>query len=67
MVAAAQINGRMSHRIPLWRVLRTANTIQLGAGLLLLASDVVTDPFVPVDGWLTPRRPHVDARVLASA
>jgi DHA1 family bicyclomycin/chloramphenicol resistance-like MFS transporter len=28
----------MSHRIPLWRVLRTANTVQLFAGLLLLAS-----------------------------
>jgi DHA1 family bicyclomycin/chloramphenicol resistance-like MFS transporter len=38
MVAASQINGRMSHRIPLWRVLRTANTVQLGAGILLLAS-----------------------------
>ena len=37
MVAASQINGRMSHRIPLWRVLRTANTVQLFAGLLLLA------------------------------
>jgi o-succinylbenzoate synthase len=39
-----------------------------GAGTaMLLASDVVTDPLVPVDGWLTPGRPHVDARVLASA
>ncbi len=38
MVAGSQINGRMSHRIPLWRVLRTANTVQLFAGLLLLAS-----------------------------
>ena len=38
MVAASQINGRMSHRIPLWRVLRTANTVQLFAGMLLLAS-----------------------------
>ncbi len=32
-----------------------------GAGTaLLLASDVVTDPFIPVDGWLTPYRPDVD-------
>jgi MFS transporter, DHA1 family, multidrug resistance protein len=38
MVAASQINGRMSHRIPLWRVLRTANLVQLGAGIFLLAS-----------------------------
>jgi DHA1 family bicyclomycin/chloramphenicol resistance-like MFS transporter len=38
MVVASQINGRMSHRIPLWRVLRTANMVQLGAGMLLLAS-----------------------------
>jgi DHA1 family bicyclomycin/chloramphenicol resistance-like MFS transporter len=36
MVAASQINGRMSHRIPLWRVLRIANLVQLGAGILLL-------------------------------
>ncbi len=38
MVIASQINGRMSHSIPLWRVLRTANTVQLFAGLYLLAS-----------------------------
>jgi O-succinylbenzoate synthase len=32
-----------------------------GAGTaLLLASDVVLDPLLPVDGWLTPRRPSVD-------
>jgi DHA1 family bicyclomycin/chloramphenicol resistance-like MFS transporter len=36
MVAASQINGRMSHRIPLWQVLRYANLVQLFAGLLLL-------------------------------
>ncbi|PWU06835.1 MAG: Bcr/CflA family drug resistance efflux transporter [Terriglobia bacterium] len=36
MVAASQINGRLPHRIPLWRVLRTANVVQLGAGMLLL-------------------------------
>jgi O-succinylbenzoate synthase len=38
-----------------------------GAGTaLLLAADVVTDPLLPVDGWLTPRRPHVDAQLLTS-
>jgi o-succinylbenzoate synthase len=31
---------------------------------LLLAADVVTDPLVPVDGWLTPRRPRVDMHSL---
>jgi DHA1 family bicyclomycin/chloramphenicol resistance-like MFS transporter len=36
MIAASQINGRMSHRVPLWRVLRTANLFQLAAGVLLL-------------------------------
>ena len=36
-----------------------------GAGTaLLLASDVVTDPLVPIDGWLMPRRPSVDLRLL---
>jgi o-succinylbenzoate synthase len=34
---------------------------------LLLAADVVTDPLVPVDGWITPRRPRVDTRSLAPA
>lgn len=38
MVAASQINGRMPHRIPLWRVLRIANGVQLAAALLLVAS-----------------------------
>lgn len=38
MVLASQINGRMSHRIPIWRVLRTANIVQLFAGIFLLAS-----------------------------
>lgn len=36
MVAGSQINGRMSHRIPLWQVLRYANLVQLAAGLSLL-------------------------------
>jgi O-succinylbenzoate synthase len=34
---------------------------------LLLATDVVTDPLLPVDGWLIPRRPSVDARMLTPA
>jgi DHA1 family bicyclomycin/chloramphenicol resistance-like MFS transporter len=36
MVAASQINGRMSHDIPLWKVLRVANLVQLAAGAWLL-------------------------------
>src|SRR5262249_32965318 len=35
---ASQINGRMPHRIPVWKVLRVANLVQLVAGVLLLAS-----------------------------
>lgn len=36
-----------------------------GAGTaLLLASDVVDDPLIPVDGWLTPRRPSVDLQLV---
>jgi DHA1 family bicyclomycin/chloramphenicol resistance-like MFS transporter len=38
MVVASQINGRMPHRIPIWRVLRNANLVQLAAGLLLFLS-----------------------------
>ena len=38
MVIASQINGRMPHRIPLWKVLRVANLTQLGAAIVLLAS-----------------------------
>jgi O-succinylbenzoate synthase len=39
-----------------------------GAGTaLLLASDVVTDPLLPVDGWLNPRRPRVDVESLKPA
>jgi O-succinylbenzoate synthase len=38
-----------------------------GAGTaLLLESDVVSDPLIPVDGWLTPRRPVVDLQLLAA-
>jgi o-succinylbenzoate synthase len=39
-----------------------------GAGTaLLLAADVVSDPLVPIDGWLTPRRPQVDTVSLIPA
>ena len=38
-----------------------------GAGTaLLLESDVVADPVVPVDGWLTPRRPAVDLHLVSA-
>jgi DHA1 family bicyclomycin/chloramphenicol resistance-like MFS transporter len=36
MVTASQINGRISHRVPVWQVLRAANLVQLAAGILLL-------------------------------
>jgi DHA1 family bicyclomycin/chloramphenicol resistance-like MFS transporter len=36
MVAASQINGRMSSQVPIWKVLRYANVVQLVAGVLLL-------------------------------
>ncbi len=38
MVIASQINGRMSHRVPIWRVLRAANLAQLIAGIFLLVA-----------------------------
>jgi DHA1 family bicyclomycin/chloramphenicol resistance-like MFS transporter len=38
MVAESQVNGRMPHRIPLWKVLRVANLIQLAAAIVLMAS-----------------------------
>lgn len=38
MVVASQINGRMPHRIPLWKVLRVANLTQLAAAAVLLGS-----------------------------
>ncbi len=36
MVIGSQINGRMPRTIPIWKVLRVANLVQLGAGILLL-------------------------------
>lgn len=38
MIAASQMNGRMSHKIALWRVLRVANLAQLASGLAVLAT-----------------------------
>jgi DHA1 family bicyclomycin/chloramphenicol resistance-like MFS transporter len=38
MIAASQVNGRMSHKIALWRVLRVANLAQLASGLAVLAT-----------------------------
>lgn len=39
-----------------------------GAGTaLLLGSDVVSDPLIPSEGWLIPRRPWVDLRLLVPA
>jgi DHA1 family bicyclomycin/chloramphenicol resistance-like MFS transporter len=38
MIGASQVNGRMSHKIALWRVLRVANLVQLGSGFAVLAT-----------------------------
>ena len=38
LIASSQVNGRMSHKIALWRVLRIANLVQLGSGLAVLAT-----------------------------
>lgn len=38
LIAASQVNGRMSHKIALWKVLRVANLVQLGSGLAVLAT-----------------------------
>lgn len=38
MVVGSQINGRMPKTIPIWKVLRAANLVQLVAGILLLLS-----------------------------
>jgi DHA1 family bicyclomycin/chloramphenicol resistance-like MFS transporter len=40
LIAASQVNGRMSHNIPLWKVLRVANLVQLASGLAVLATAV---------------------------
>jgi len=38
LIIASQVNGRMSYRVPLARVLRNANLVQLAAGVPLLAA-----------------------------
>jgi len=38
LIGASQVNGRMSHKIALWRVLRVANLVQLGSGFAVLAT-----------------------------
>jgi len=37
LIAASQVNGRMSHKIALWKVLRIANLVQLISGFAVLA------------------------------
>lgn len=53
LITCSQINGRMSRRVPLWKVLRIANSVQLVAGLALLYTAATgfggaTGVFVPV-------------------
>jgi DHA1 family bicyclomycin/chloramphenicol resistance-like MFS transporter len=38
LIGASQVNGRMSHNIALWKVLRVANWVQLVAGVGVLAT-----------------------------
>jgi DHA1 family bicyclomycin/chloramphenicol resistance-like MFS transporter len=38
LISASQVNGRMSHQIALWKVLRVANLVQLGAGVAVLGT-----------------------------
>jgi DHA1 family bicyclomycin/chloramphenicol resistance-like MFS transporter len=38
LIGASQVNGRMSHKIALWKVLRVANLAQLLAGIAVLAT-----------------------------
>ena len=38
VITASQVNGRMLHGVPLWRILRVANLVQLAAGCMLLAA-----------------------------
>jgi MFS transporter, DHA1 family, multidrug resistance protein len=38
LIAASQVNGRLSYRMPLTKVLRNANLVQLAAGVPLLAA-----------------------------
>jgi len=38
LIGASQVNGRMSHKIALWKVLRISNIVQLVAGFAVLAT-----------------------------
>jgi DHA1 family bicyclomycin/chloramphenicol resistance-like MFS transporter len=38
LISASQVNGRMSHKIAIWKVLRTANLVQMIAGFAVLAT-----------------------------
>ncbi|HWF11284.1 MAG TPA: Bcr/CflA family multidrug efflux MFS transporter [Bryobacteraceae bacterium] len=38
LIGASQVNGRMPHGIPIWRILRIANFAQLVSGVLVLAT-----------------------------
>ncbi len=38
MVAASQINGRLPHSVPYWRVIRWSNLVQLASAAMLVAS-----------------------------
>jgi len=40
VITSSQINGRMPRRIPLWKVLRVANIVQLIAGVLMVVAAV---------------------------
>lgn len=40
LITASQVNGRVSYRMPLTKVLRNANLVQLAAGIPLLAAAV---------------------------
>ena len=53
LIGASQVNGRMSHNIALWKVLRVANLVQLVAGFGVLATastgfGAMTGIFAPV-------------------
>jgi DHA1 family bicyclomycin/chloramphenicol resistance-like MFS transporter len=53
LITSSQINGRMPRRIPIWKVLRAANLVQLVSGAVLLAAGLTgfagsAGIFVPV-------------------
>jgi DHA1 family bicyclomycin/chloramphenicol resistance-like MFS transporter len=58
VISASQVNGRMLRGVPLGRVLRTANLVQLAAGFLLLGAALtgiggLTGIFVPVFAYVS--------------